>query len=235
MPRLFSFLALLSGAARAATNFQGNLPYELYSDGDGCVEPNFVGTGSIKALTVMDEAGTFCETDVLDPAPPLFPDAMTVYTKVLVEGCDSDTGDVDVRFWQCTTSDCSKCIPFLKGTTTMKNFTATRDNLSDCFYGWPSFPSDGGMTPVIGYQTFDASMGATQSEDEEFFDLLIKNSCIAGMADGGKTDADIPTADLPDAESAPTSGSMINMRVTVAGYLSAGIVVALGLFVPTFR
>ena len=235
MPRLFSFLALLSGAARAATNFQGNLPYELYSDGDGCVEPNFVGTGSIKALTVMDEAGTFCETDVLDPSPPEFPDSQRVYTKILLEGCDSETGTVDVRFWLCISDDCTTCVPFLEGTTTICNFTATRDNLSECFYGWPSYPSDGGKTPVIGYQTFDASMGATQSEDEEFFNLLINNSCMAGMTDAGKSDADMPSAGLPGADSAPTSGSMINMRVTAARYLSAGLVVALSLLVPTFR
>jgi hypothetical protein len=215
---LFSVLVLLTGVARAAANFQGNLPYELYSDGDGCTESNFVGTGSIISLTVMDEAGTFCETDVLDPSPPEFPDSQTVYTKILLGGCDGETGDVDVTFWQCTTGDCSRCIPSLKGTTTVGNFTATRDNLSECFYGWPSFPSDGGMAPVIGYQTFDESMGATDAQDEEFFDLLIANSCMAGMVNTDET---------------PTSGLMRNMQVTAAGYFRAGIsiVVALSLFV----
>ena len=83
--------------------------------------------------------------------------------------------DVAVRFWECTTSDCSKCIPFLTGMPTMRNFTAARDNLTECFYGWPSYPSDGGLTPIIGYQSFDEGMGATQSQDQEFFDLLIGN------------------------------------------------------------
>ena len=221
LSRLCSALVVLTGAARASANFQGNLPYELYSDGDGCTESNFVGTGTILSLTVMDEAtGTFCETDILDPAPPEFPDSSTVYTKILVGGCDGETGAVDVRFWECATSDCSECTPLVRGTTTGSNFTAARDNLTECFYGWPSasVSSDGGLTPVIGYQIFERGMGATQSQDEEFFDLLISNSCMAGMA--SPTTGEAPTI----YGEAPTSGSM---QVVAAGYISAGIAVAL--------
>ena len=175
-----------------AKSFEGKLPYQLYSNGDGCVESNFVGTGSILSLKAMDEPNTFCETDVLDPFPPEFPDSMTIYTKIELDcagGMLAADDAVSVKFWDCSTSDCSECtpVPTVTGTTNVGNFTATRDNLSECFYGWPSVPLDGGPIPVIGYQTFDESMGATAAEDEDFFDVLIEGSCLSGDDDGGDT------------------------------------------------
>lgn len=194
----FLILSSCAAVARAAeSSFEGKLPYQLYSNGDGCVESNFVGTGSILSLNPMDEPNTFCETDVLDPFPPEFPDAMTIYTKIELD-CDPGSlaggqlaadDAVGVKFWDCTTSDCSECTPVrvAAGTTNVGNFTATRDNLSECFYGWPAVPLDGGPIPVIGYQTFDKSMGATAAEDEDFFNVLIEHSCLAGDVDEGDT------------------------------------------------
>ena len=175
--------------------FEGKLPYLLYSTGDGCVESNFVGTGSILSLVTMEEPNTFCETDVLGAFPPDFLDPMTVYTKIELDcsqGVLAADDAVGVKFWECSTNDCSECSeePIVEGTTNVGNFTAARDNLSECFYGWPSFPPDGGPIPVIGYQTFDETMGATQSQDEEFFNVLIENSCLSGnMGDDTTSDA----------------------------------------------
>ena len=93
-------------------------------------------------------------------------------------------------------SDCSRCTPFhiAAGTTNLGNFTAARDNLEECFYGWPSIPLDpNAMLPVIGYQSFDETKGATQANDEVFFNVLFDHSCMAlmigGEADGGGDDA----------------------------------------------
>ena len=143
----------------------------------------------------MEGPNTFCETDVLDPFPPEFPDPITVYTKIELDcsqGVLAADDAVGVKFWECSTSDCSECSeePIVEGTTSVGNFTAARDNLTECFYGWPSFPLDGGDIPVIGYQTFDETMGATQSQDEEFFNVLIENSCLSGnMGDDTTSDA----------------------------------------------
>ena len=35
-------------------------------------------------------------------------------------------------------------------------------------------------------ETFDEGMGATQAQEGKFLNLLINNSCMAGMADAGE-------------------------------------------------
>ena len=217
-----NFLILSSWSAvvrsSAASSFEGKLPYQLYSNGDGgCVESNFVGTGSILSLTPMDQSNTFCETDVLDPFPPEFPDPMTIYTKIEL-GCDPDSDDaeaVQTKFWDCSTSDCSECTPspVVTGTTNVGNITATRDNLSECFYGWPSPPLDGGLIPVIGYQTFDEAMGATAIQDDQFFNVLIENSCLSG-----NTGMDVEEADATGMADDTTSGASGELNGSIHGH-----------------
>ena len=96
-----------------------------------------------------------------------------------------------------------------KGTTKLRNFAEKNNNVSDCLYGWPSVPLDGenntvvrGGNIVIGYRAFDDAMDAPAQEElttsekeliaklglqwsprasqvETFFNVLIKNSCLA--------------------------------------------------------
>mmetsp|Transcript_13233 Transcript_13233/g.22011 ORF Transcript_13233/g.22011 Transcript_13233/m.22011 type:complete len:229 (-) Transcript_13233:173-859(-) len=225
MVRRFAVLLLIlsvviriprSLAESQAGIFEGDLPFQLYSNGDGCTGSNAVGTGRILSLKAMDEPNMFCETDVVVPSSPEF-DTQTLYTKIHL-GCARKTSRVNVAFWDCSNSDCSSCISVAQaeGSTNIGNFTAARDNLTECFYGWPSAPMDGGFIPVIGYQTFNESMGATQAQDEEFFNVLIENSCLARMI---------------HTHNAPTSGTARNYQWAANKYCSAFIVVALSLFV----
>lgn len=191
---------VIRNLAPTASSFEGNLPYNLFSDapvnGDGCVESNFVGTGSILSLVPMAEPNTFCEGDIVDPPPPGWPLNKTLYTKIELSCATDGSEDVGVKFYDCEgNSDCSRCTPFhiAAGTTNLGNFTAARANLNECFYGWPSIPLDpNAMLPVIGYQSFDETMGATQVNDDVFYDVLFDHSCMASMivgdADGGGDD-----------------------------------------------
>ena len=199
MLRLFSSLVFLAAVVAQASAADFNLPYELYSDGDKCTLSNYVGTGTLTSLSAMDmesESGAFfCETDVLDPPPPEFPDPITIYTRIQVRCDGGTTGDhVTVSFWNCTTADCSECAPYtgteplVTGTTAGSFLTAKNAPLYECFYGWPAPSMDiTVMVPVPGYMTFDETMGATLAQGEEFFNMLITNSCMADMshADGG--------------------------------------------------
>ncbi|KAL7536110.1 hypothetical protein ACHAWF_005363 [Thalassiosira exigua] len=98
---------LMDNAAADVDNgsFQGNLPYNLYSNapanGDGCIESNSVGTGSILSLVPMDEPNTFCERDVLDSPPPGWPANEAIYTKIELSRMSDTSDDVGIKFFDC--------------------------------------------------------------------------------------------------------------------------------------